>query len=180
MYSYYEKVLLTGDFNAEIYDHYLETFLYQHELISLVEEKPCFKIISNPSCMNLFFKKNAFSFQSTKTVSSGLSDFHKLVLTVLKTSSVKNQPRKIQYRNYKYFHSRKFSRDLKEEFSCKYVTSSSKFDEIFLEVLNRHAPLKKKMLMANHATCVSKVLRKAIMKIYCLENVYFVKQNIIL
>ena len=30
-------ILLTGDFNAEIYDHYLESFLYQHELRSLVK-----------------------------------------------------------------------------------------------------------------------------------------------
>ena len=31
MYSYYDKILLTGDFNAVIYDHYLEAFLYLHE-----------------------------------------------------------------------------------------------------------------------------------------------------
>ena len=51
------------------------------------------------SCINLFLTNNVVSFQSTKTVSSGLSDFHKLALTVLKTSIVKNRPREIQYRN---------------------------------------------------------------------------------
>ena len=56
-------------------------------------------------------------FQSTKTVSTALSDFHKLVLTVLETSIVKNKPREIQHRNYKYFDPRKINRDLKEEFS---------------------------------------------------------------
>ena len=45
MYSYYDKILLTGDFNAEIYYHYLETFLYRHELKSLLKEKTYFKII---------------------------------------------------------------------------------------------------------------------------------------
>ena len=94
----------------------------------------------------------------------------KLVLKVFQTQE-------IQYRNYKYFDSRKFNRDLKEEFSHEYVDSSSKFDEIFLKVLNRHAPLKKKMLRANHAPYVSKVLRKAIMKRSCHENVYFKKQD---
>ena len=39
MYSYYDKILPTGDFNAEIRDDYLESFLYQHELKSLVKEK---------------------------------------------------------------------------------------------------------------------------------------------
>ena len=81
----------------------------------------------------------------------------------------------MQYRNYKYFDFRKFNRNLKEEFSREYVDSCSKFDEIFLKVLNRHAPLKKKMLRANHAPYVSKALRKAIMKRSCLKNRYFKK-----
>ena len=70
----------------------------------------------------------------------------------------------MQYRNYKYFDSRKFNRDLKEEFSREYVGSCSKFDEILLKVLNRHALLKKKMIRANHAPCMSNALRKDIMK----------------
>ena len=95
MYSYYDKILLTGYFCAKIYDHYLGNFFYQHECKSLVKEKTCFKIISNPSCpscIDLFLTDNTFSFQDTKNVSTDLSDFHKLVLSVLKTSIVKNKP----------------------------------------------------------------------------------------
>ena len=83
----------------------------------------------------------------------------------------------MQYRNYKYFDSRKVNRDLKDEFSREYVVSCSKSDEIFLKVLNRHAPLKKKMLSANHASYVSKALRKAILKASRLENIYFKNQD---
>ena len=155
----------------------MESFFYQHELKSLVKEKNCFKSISNSSCIDLFLTNNALSFQNTKTVSTGLSDFHKLVLTALKTSIVKNNPQEIQYRDYKYFDSRKFNRDLKEEFSREYVDSCSKCDEIFLKVLNRHAPLRKKMLRANHVPYVSKALRKAMMGRSCLENMFFKKQG---
>ena len=66
---------------------------------------------------------------------------------------------------------------MKEEFSLEYVDSCSKFDEMFLKVLNRYALLKKKMLKANHAPYVSKALRKAIMKRSCFENKYFKKQD---
>ena len=66
---------------------------------------------------------------------------------------------------------------MKQEFSREYVDSRSKFDEIFLKVLNRNSPLKRKMLRANHAPYVSKALGKAIMKRYCLKNIYFKKQN---
>ena len=56
-------------------------------------------------------KKHALSFQHTETVSTGLLDFHKLVLIVLKS-----KPREIHYRNYKKFDSLKFNVDLKNAF----------------------------------------------------------------
>ena len=41
-----------------------------------------------------------------------------------------------------------------------------------MKVLNRHAPLKKKILRANHSSYMSKTLRKAIMRRSYLENKY--------
>ena len=46
------------------------------------------------------------------------------------------------------------------------------FDNEFLEVLNNHAPLKKKFISANHVPYMTKNLRKAIMKGSQLENKY--------
>ena len=37
----------------------------------------------------------------------------------------------MQYRNYKYFNSGKVNRDLKEEFSRKYLHFCSKFEDFF-------------------------------------------------
>ena len=66
---------------------------------------------------------------------------------------------------------------MNKEFSVEYVDSCSKCDEIFLEVLSKHASLKKKMLWANQAPFVFKALKKAIMKRSYLENIYFKKQD---
>ena len=44
-------------------------------------------------------------------------------------------------------------------------------DQIFLNVLDKHAPLKCNLLRANHSSYISKPLRKAIMKRYYLEKV---------
>ena len=44
-------------------------------------------------------------------------------------------------------------------------------------VSNRHAPLKLKMLRANHAPYVFKALREDIMRKPSLENMYFKKQD---
>ena len=43
VYSNYEKVLLTGDFNSEITEHCMDSFLYQHVMTSLVKEKTFLK-----------------------------------------------------------------------------------------------------------------------------------------
>ena len=47
-----------------------------------MKEKTCFKSVENPSCVDLILTNNAMAFQNTTTVFTGLSDFHKLVLTV--------------------------------------------------------------------------------------------------
>ena len=85
IYSNYEKVLLTGDFNSEITEPCMDSFLYQHDMTSLVKEKACFKSITNPTCIDLFLTNSNLSFQQTETVSTGLPDFHMLVVTILKT-----------------------------------------------------------------------------------------------
>ena len=46
-----------------------------------------------------------------------------------------------------------------------------------MTVLNRHAPLKKKILRANHSSYMSKTLRKAIMRRSYLEKKYFKKKK---
>ena len=42
-------------------------------------------------------------FQNTSTIKTGISDFHKLVVTVLKMFYKKQKPKTIQYKNYKTF-----------------------------------------------------------------------------
>ena len=49
------------------------------------------------------------------------------------------------------------------------------FEENFVGVLNKHAPLKKKVLRANHASYVTKALKKTIMKRSYLEKLNFQK-----
>ena len=62
-------------------------------------------------------------------------------------------------------------------FSQDLVNCFEKFDNISLEVLDKHVLRKNKILRANHSSYVSKTLREAIMKISFLEKLYFKKQN---
>ena len=71
-----------------------------HELCNLVKEKICFKNIGNPSCIDVLLTNNVYAFQQTKiTICTGLSDCHKLVLTVLKTTVPRREPKEITCRD---------------------------------------------------------------------------------
>ena len=52
-----------------------------------------------------------------------------------------------------------------------------KFDEKFLKFLDKQAPLKRKLLRADHLSCVSKDLRKPIMTRFYLEKKDFKNRN---
>ena len=82
---------------------------------NIVKEKTCFKSAANPSCIDIFLTNSAGSFQNTTTVTTGLSDFHNMVVTVMKTTYPKAQPKIIYYRDYKNFDLDNFRTQLREE-----------------------------------------------------------------
>ena len=85
MYSkFYERFMLIGDFNAKESEPCLSQCLFEMNAKNIVKEPTCYKSLSNPSCIDLVITNSSSSFQNTKTISKGLSDFHKMVLTVLK------------------------------------------------------------------------------------------------
>ena len=98
-------------------------------------------------------------------------------MTVLKTTVPRNQPKEITYRDDKQFDPSKFKKELKDVLTKENIDSCTKFDEQFLKVLNIHAPLKRKLLRANHAPYISKTLRKAITRRSYLEKIYFKKRT---
>ena len=55
VYSKYDKFLLAGDFNVNVFDSsdILEDFLDEFHALNLVKEPTCFKSHENPSCIDL-------------------------------------------------------------------------------------------------------------------------------
>ena len=168
----YERFLLIGDFNAEDTEPCLSEFLYEHNAENIVMDKTCFKSLNNPNCIDLFLTNFPSSFQNTCTVTKGLSDFHKMVITVTKMTFHKNIPKEIYYRDYKKIDQDLFRKELAEKlYGCDSCYDT--FEEIFINILNKHAPLKKKFLRANHVPYMTKTLRKTIMRRSQLQTKYF-------
>ena len=140
----YDNILLLGDFNSEFSEPCLNNFCDIYNLKSLVKEPTCFKNPDSPSCIDLFLTNIPRTFQGTTTIETGISDFHKLVVTVLKTFYKKQRPKIINYRNYKNFGNDNFREDLKRELLKFDFTNAplSKFNDTVLSVLDKYAPKK--------------------------------------
>ena len=112
------------------------------------------------------------TFQCITTIKTGISDFHELVVTALKTFHKKQRPKIIHYRNYKNFENDNFRQNLKKELLKFDVTNAplSKFTATVLSVLNKHAPKKLKYICSNNCNFMTKQLRKAIMNRLKLRN----------
>ena len=83
----------------------------------------------------------------------------------------------MMFRDYKNFDQEIFSQDFHTSLSSEMVHGYTSFEENFLGMLNKHAPLKKEVLCANHAPYVTKALRKAIMKRSYLEKLCLKRNN---
>ena len=83
-----------------------------YKLKALNEEPICFKNYTNPSCINLYLTNCPKSFQGTLTIETGVSDVHRLKVTILKVKHENVPPKITHYRDYKSFDSRNYNWNL--------------------------------------------------------------------
>ena len=83
--SCYDNFLVVRDLISEINEMVMSKFCETYNLQNLVRDPTCCKNSSKPTCIDLILTNFPKLFQLTQTIEIGLSDFHKLILTVLKT-----------------------------------------------------------------------------------------------
>ena len=169
----YENFMLVGDFNAVETDQEVIDFMNLFDLKNLVREPTCFKS-NNPRCIDLMLTNRGRNFQQTTAIETGLSDFHKMVVTVLKTSFDKQKPNVVNYIDYRNFRDEVFRQDLQKEIAdldVQRLTYTS-FQSAFGHVLDKHAPMKKRYIRANDSPFMNRTLHKAFMLRTRLKNKY--------
>ena len=80
----YDNILLSGDSNTEVENNFLKEFCDLYEIKSLIRIPTCYKNPENPTCTDLMLTNSNRSFLNSCAVETGLSDFHKMIVTVLK------------------------------------------------------------------------------------------------
>ena len=107
--SEYKHIILLGDFNVETKEPCMQSFLELYGLRNLISEPTCYKNPEKPSSIDLILTNSSSSFQNSCAIETGLSNFHKMTITVMKTTFHKLKPKLIYYGDYKMFSNDKFS-----------------------------------------------------------------------
>ena len=163
--------MLIGDFNLMIDNKSLENFLSTFVAECLIKKPTCFQS-SNPTCIDLILTNKKEFFKNTDVIEVGISDHHSLIVTALKSLLLKGNAKTKLYRDYNSFNIDHFNEDLDNNLKNNNITEYSHFQNIFLEILHKHAPIKKKILRFNDNPFMTKALRKAIMHRSKLKNIF--------
>ena len=97
----FDNLLLIGDFNSEMEEEDTKEFCETYNLVNLIKDSTCFKSVQNPTSIDVILTNKSNSFCNTCTIKTGLSDHHKMTITVLKSYYKKITPSVISYRSYK-------------------------------------------------------------------------------
>ena len=152
----------------------MQEFCNIYNFKNLIKEPACFKNIENPICIDLILTNRPLYFQNSTVIDIGLSDFHKLTITIMKANFQKHMPITFNYRNYKSFNNDFFRNELMNELNKNgsFNISCKKFEMIFVTILNKHARLKKRYIRANNSPFMNKPLSTAIIYKSKLRNKY--------
>ena len=150
----------------------MNDFCQSYNLSSLIRESTCYKNPENPSCMDLFLMNSPSSFQNSGVVETGLSDFHRMIVTVMKTSFQRLPPKIRHYRDYSNYDNNMFRVSLFKELSKLNIEAIDLIKSITfcIDTLNFHAPSKKKYIRGNHLPFTNKERSKEIMRRTRLRN----------
>ena len=110
----YDDIIILGDFNSEPNKENMKRFYQIYNLKNLINEPTCYKNPENPSTIDLILTNKPRSFQNSCTFETGLSDFHKMTITVLKMHFKKQASKIISYRNYKNFSNLEYRKKVQE------------------------------------------------------------------
>ena len=82
--SAYDNYIVIHDFNIKADSKEVPSFCDTFDLTSLIKEPTCYKNPDNRSCIDLILTNKSLSFQNSCLVETGLSDFHRMIITITK------------------------------------------------------------------------------------------------
>ena len=131
----------------------MKEFCDTYNLKNLISEPTCFKNAQNPTLIDFILTNKPKSFHSSMCIETGISDFHKFIVSILNVEFTKLHPTKIKYRTYKNFNVNTFKEEIKTGLESSKMTEITydSFKKYFMSTLNKHATTKEKLVWGNNA-----------------------------
>ena len=178
-----------GDVNIDTHDRKcvgysdLSEFMDIFGLNNLTKDKTCF-FKCNESSIDVILTNKPRKFFKSQTFELGCSDCHKLISTTLRSHVPRLKRKHITYRAMKSFNIQEFKNDLSINIYNNFVLSdTNKSYDLLLDIisttLDKHAPVKRKLIRGNQGRFMNKTLSKAIMKRSALKSKYNKNPNIL-
>ena len=93
--SIYDNKVVFGDFNLEISNPVMLSFVNNENFINLMKGNTCFK--GKGSWIDLVLTNRRYSFKHTSSTEAGLSDYHHLISSMIKTTFEKKESKVFVY-----------------------------------------------------------------------------------
>ena len=108
----------------------MNAFCERYSLSDLIKEPTCYKNPANRSCIDLILTNSSGSFQNSSVVETDLSDFYRMIGTVLKTAFQRLPPKIRNYRDYSNFDNGMFRSGLFNNLSKEDIGNLEKFIKV--------------------------------------------------
>ena len=148
--------------------------IHLYGMKSLITIPTCYKNPANQTCTDLMLANSNWSFQNCCTIETGLSDFHKMIVSCLKIYFQKREAKVINYRDYWDFSNEEFRqlvlKDILKAFQYSNIVSYEYFLNNCQRALESRAPKKQKYVRSNHRIFINKTILKATMDWSRLRN----------
>jgi hypothetical protein len=149
---------------------------------NVIKKATCFTK-ENQSLLDVAVTTKPRSVLCHGNVDTGLSDVHNMIYVMLKLHSKVSKKKPILYRSYKHFDVDKFKWDLSQQpfHMLRYMTNMDEaytyFQDLVVNVLNTHAPVKTRYTRDAGAPFINSDLRKAIYKKRMLYKKFIKKRS---
>ena len=132
-----------GDFNLTINNKSLENFMAAFDLECSIKKLAYYQS-SNPTSIYPILTNRKEFFKNTDVIEVGFYNHHSLIATVLKSLVLKGNAKTRLYRDYSSFNIDHFKEDRDNNLKNNSITEYSHLQNTFLEILHKHAPIKKR------------------------------------
>lgn len=178
IFEKYDHVIIIGDLNCNmLHNNILAQICPSLNLTNIINEPTCYKS-NNPTLIDVMLVTKRRKFLKGFSFNVGISDFHNLIGGVLKQHAPIPPKKTICYRklndiDYEKVNQELLLMDLENLIVDNANESFNNLHQTLLDMLDRHAPKKRKIIRKNDFHCMSKKLKKAILVRNQMRNKFF-------